>query len=843
MKKNRKRAAALTLALSMTLPSLLSSATAMTLPAEYDEAYYATLDYYGTVTEGSVVKSYRLNGADTVTDYGTYDKVVNLTDNLSPVVDNGTVTFSLGENAPTKFYFEGKTTQPFEALPWSISVSYKLNGAPALAETLAGKTGLVEICLDIVPNPAASAYSRDNLVLTAATAFNDDDILSLSAPGAEVQMVGNLRTVLYVVLPGEEQHFSIQVGSEDFSFAGLVFLAVPATLQQLEKVADLKEAKETGEDSLDAINDSLDVILDSLSGMSGSLNTTAKGLDALNAARSKVSSGKGAVYDSTDKALDGLNAMTAALGTMDAYTATASQAITDLNTNLNEMNTTVQTLTPELENTRKIIQNIQFDVEDLKGLLGEVEGYNKKATAIASSLADETEELEDELAELQFTLDLLESALANTKGISTLKNSDLLGMLSADEAAQMREVLTLHASYEDYLEENSLKESDLSFKNFIIASAYQQYRTAVAAQVSSTLVAATPGATAEDVASQVESLLSPAATAEALTAAGITDPTTQAKIIAAQSQSSFLANSSISGQYVSQATAASNAYDEFSAKLPMVDTINKKIKEVNAIVLNITDPTARLVRDLSDICELLDENGGADDLHALAALSRDLLKTLKKHEGEGAALLDDANEAGDLLARISETADTALTELNDLNSILNTYEPQLQSALTDLSVLSTATQDTLRDTAAALKAMEELLRSAGPELDAGTASSLSGLSQALRQATVGLDRTDTIRNAKTTITDLIDDQWDEHSGGVDGLLNMDATATPESITDSRNPAPRSVQYVMRTQEIKVEEAVEETSAEAIEDTSTVWSRVLDMFKGLWDSFKKLLHIG
>ena len=41
--------------------------------------------------------------------------------------------------------------------------------------------------LDVLPNPAAPAYSRNNLVLTAATAFNADDILSLEAPGAEVQ--------------------------------------------------------------------------------------------------------------------------------------------------------------------------------------------------------------------------------------------------------------------------------------------------------------------------------------------------------------------------------------------------------------------------------------------------------------------------------------------------------------------------------------------------------------------------------------------------------------------------------------------------------------------------------
>ena len=100
MRKNRNRALALTLALSVTAASLVPAAKAMVIPPSYDEAYYATLDYYGGVQEASVVKSYRLNGAATVTDYGTYDEVINLTEGLAPVVSGGKGTFQMGEEAP-----------------------------------------------------------------------------------------------------------------------------------------------------------------------------------------------------------------------------------------------------------------------------------------------------------------------------------------------------------------------------------------------------------------------------------------------------------------------------------------------------------------------------------------------------------------------------------------------------------------------------------------------------------------------------------------------------------------------------------------------------------------------
>ena len=105
-----------------------------------DEAYYATLDYYGNLTEGSVVKSYTLHGASTLIDYGTYDEVVNLTDSSVPVSgEGGSTSFQFTGSVPDHFYFEGKTKQPFQELPWTVTLRYTLNGVPVKAEELAGR--------------------------------------------------------------------------------------------------------------------------------------------------------------------------------------------------------------------------------------------------------------------------------------------------------------------------------------------------------------------------------------------------------------------------------------------------------------------------------------------------------------------------------------------------------------------------------------------------------------------------------------------------------------------------------------------------------------------------------
>lgn len=887
-KKTRKRLGALALAAVLSIGMVLP-VSAAGLPSTYDETYYATLDYYGAPTDASVVKSYRLNGQTTVTDFGVYDSVVNLTDSASPVISDGKVVFT-PEAGNGTFYFEGKTTQPFNDLPWTISVSYQLNGSPILAEDLAGRTGLVEIDLDVLPNPKSPAYLRDNLVLTAATAFNDDDITSLEAPGAEVQLIGNLRAVLFMVLPGEEQHFAIRVGSDSFESSGLIFLAVPATLQQLEQVADLKEAKEDAEDSLDAIDASMDVILDTLEGMSGSLNAAADGmdrlntargtlsarkddiyaagdgLDALNAARATISAGKDAVSDSVDAALADLPILTASLAALDRYSQVSSQAIDDSVSTLNELNAAVQDLSPTLEATRTLVGKLQSDVKKLSELLTDVESYNERATDISSSMADILDDLDISLFNLRLDLNRLDAALRGTKGISPLSTADILGMLPEDQRAQMREVLSLHSQYEEYLSGSGLTERQLSFEDFIVAGAYQQFcEKTVKDAVEANAPAAVEQAVLDFAAANGRE---PSAEELAAIQAQVVDGVTAAAEAQLPTLEQFT-QAPAAQTYIQQAKDASDAYDQFTAQAPMVETVNKKIDEVNSLITSLTLPTANVVSKLSDLCKDIGDIGLSDDLASMMKLCEDLLKTMKKYEGVGAEALGHMNELGDLALDLTHTADAVLVQTDALTALLNTYTPDVQSAITDIAALSAALQSTLTDTTAALTQARDLLDAAGSDLDVGAEKTLTGLSSAmdamqaadgnldqgmnetlssvsaaLRKATSGLDQTGTIRGAKDTIQDLMDTKWDEHSGQVDGLLNMDAAAIPVSMTDPRNGAPRNVQYIMRTQEIKVEEAspAAEPSAEEAGPT-TFWGRVAAMFRDLWRGLLSLLHIG
>ena len=64
---------------------------------------------------------------------------------------------------------------------------------------------------------------------------------------------------------------------------------------------------------------------------------------------------------------------------------------------------------------------------------------------------------------------------------------------------------------------------------------------------------------------------------------------------------------------------------------------------------------------------------------------------------------------------------------------------------------------------------------------------------------------------------------------------MDSTAQAVSLTSSENPAPQSIQVLIRTQEIQKSE--DEVSPEATQEApkSTFWGRVAQMFRDFWNA--------
>ncbi len=206
--------------------------------------------------------------------------------------------------------------------------------------------------------------------------------------------------------------------------------------------------------------------------------------------------------------------------------------------------------------------------------------------------------------------------------------------------------------------------------------------------------------------------------------------------------------------------------------------------------------------DLAKLC------GQLDELVKLVDGATDLSAALRQASGKIQAILDDADA---------------------LRQVLNAYEPVLQEGLRNLGSLSTTAAATVTDTETLLGNAEDLLKTTGVQLDAGTQQSLSGIAASLRQAAKAMGATSDVKRGKNALTGILEDSWQEYTGEKNNLLLMDANAQPVSLTDPRNPAPASVQVLIRTQEIQVEEPAEEQT-ETESKSSSFFGRIGQMFQ-------------
>ena len=966
-KRQLLRVGSCALSALMVLGSIPAAAIGDGVTATYDEAYYAMTDYYGNLTDGSVVKSYRTNGIATLTDYGDYDEIINLTDGTVPARNGGMTTFRLDEKAlPGTFYFEGKTTKPFQQLPWTISMSYTLNGVPTKAEDLAGQAGVVEIRLDIVPNERASEYARNNYTLEAMAIFNQDDILSLEAPGAQVQLIGNLRAVLFLGLPGEECHYTIRVGSEDFAFGGMTFLMVPATLSQLEEIAKLSERKDDLEDNYNKLSGSIDSLLDAMTAMTGSLNASANGLEQLNKARGIFSDGKGVIYSGTDALREDFFNLADVLEPMEGQIETLSKTISDSKSTLRSMTNTVSDLKGDLKDVESALRDLEDGtgdvrkvfsalgslrkslkalqealggtVKDTSGKLDETIDKNQnvgsttvnqvkeahsayvekdrktfyqdllelKGTDTAEAVAtvrkimatrQELSNLKTTLAQVEATRQQLQERLEQTQQKDPELNSPEAKRLQAGIAECDENIAKIKAGIQQYeagleasganrLETAYQAKSQMTFQQFCQQVLGQSAATAkqmndlwlvyASGKVEYDKDSPTGAETPDQGGTLSGELLhnDPEDSSEKNTSSGDSAPSgdhsdgSSEKTPGGNGSESTDAGNGTGDQVSSGAqnppdssntdengsentgsgenngenndggsqkdsTDAPNPPDpenpgtetEPDAPLPpsesvggaVVDLISggldsamaeiaKLQKSLAGVMNRLKDPTSQVISDLSALC------GRIENLSSLLNSAEDLSAAIRHSSADLRDILDD---------------------VEDLQDILDEYEPTLQETLATVSSLSTSAIKTIRDTQGLISDTEALMKSTGATLDDGTKQTLEGLAAVLRSTAKTMGTAGQIKDAKTSICDIIEDTWDEYTGDVNNLLLMDATAEAVSLTDSRNPSPESIQILIRTQEITMPDEDETEAEAAAEVQTTFWGRVAQMFKDFW----------
>ena len=647
---------------------------------------------------------------------------------------------------------------------------------------------------------------------------------------------------------------------------------VPATLSQLEEVAKLSERKDELEDDYHKLSGSLDSLLDALNAMTGSLNASASGLDQLNEARGIFSGGKGTLYDGTDALRQDLSDLAEVLDPVEGQIEALSKTVTDSKAVLNNMSKLTGRLRDDLEELEDALDELEQS-GDLRGVLNAAgrlgSSLNDLQTALGGTKLPTVEVSGSEGTELKMKMSQVKrlhgiyadayrsgtaedffTAMMQMQGKSAGEIAAALPVLAATMQAVQAGAVSLEqvraqdpaaalliglylsrgttsfqsfcekvlpVSYPDRSEEEIRELARQANNLWLVYESGESTSATALEEEEGTLTAALllndSSPDAADAASSDAPETTDSATTGGAGAADTSDASGGADAPDTADGQDGTVSAAPEGQDADTAADAPNEKANDAAVDLIASGVDKaasQIKdlqtEIHSTMQSLATATAPVLRDLSKLCTRLNA------LTEMLDTGDDLLLATQKASHEIRAILQAAEE---------------------LQTLLDGYEPTLQESLKTVGALSATAAVTMKDTQKLVTDAENLMRSTGAALDEGTRRSLEGLASVLRGAARAAGTSGEIKSSKATICDIVEDTWDDYTGDVNNLLLMDATAEAVSLTDSRNPAPQSVQVLIRTQEITMPDEEDEVSAAPQAEKTTFWGRVAQMFKDFW----------
>lgn len=730
--------------------------------ADVDETMYVNLDYYGKTTKVNVVKGVNLNGLGKITDYGNYINVENMSTSDAPVLGDGSVTWNLPEGQNGRFYYKCTMDNEQVVLPWDFDVSYKLNGVPTDGDKLAGAGGLIEIHVKATPNDNANLYYRNNMMLMVTVPVDMSKCYSVDADGAQIQSLGSTTAAVFSALPGEEGDYTVRIGTDSFETTGVIMAMAPGTIDDLNHIKDLKEAKDTWKDAGDALYDSLEQMAKSVESMRDGINQVQSGVSSAESARQKWSANKDSILAGNDQTIESLTALSQQL----------------------------ETLVPHLQTAKDTAETVHNSMGDIVNTMGDMQQPLRKMydrlrniSTTSQSLGEQLDDVREDMAWLiqnnaQFQVQTTTILEALPELIASLENYDVDDLDLGDlEDTDTRTIA-------DDPDDDRENKADTSSGN-------QEDPDTNKADSSDTV---TEDKTSGDMASEA-------------TDADHEDGGAEAD------------NSSHTADSAAGTDNRSDAAD--GADISDAQTLSKAHIEKHEV-------------------PLVGAPSGVDLVTLYKMLSK-IDKDSREFTQVASNLMDNVGDAAKYGADLTDSMDLMIEDLTALHDSLDMYYPDLQASLDDLSELVNRTTDAMNKGISTMTIVQNTLKATSGDIDEAAKNSLRGSMELLDKSLSILDSTTGVRTAGRTMKDVMDEQLDKFDTD-NRFLFIDPSEDKVSFTSDKNPAPKTLQVVLRTDEISLDdEDNKETDAETEKvnegPLKRMWNVLVQMWKAIISIFK------
>ena len=874
---------------------------------DVDETMYVNLDYYGRVDKINVVKGVGLNGQTEFTDYGTYENVINMSNSIEPVLGDGMVTWQLPEDQRGRFYYKCAVDKGMMVLPWDFDVSYKLNGVPMDGDKLAGASGLIEINVKAEPNDNAGEYYRNNMMLMVAVPVDMSKCYSVEAEGSQTQNLGETTAVVFTALPGEDGDYTVRIGTDSFESIGVIMAMVPGTVEDLEHIKDLKEAKDTWQDAGDELYDSLEQMAKSVEGMRQGVGQVRGSLDSAESARQKWSSSKDSILAGNDQTLASLTSVSQQLETMIPHLQTAKESAEVIHKSMGDIVNTMGEMQDPLRKLHTRLNNIKSSAEGISGNIPELMELMQQLIALDAQLQASEQVYVTGIATAGSGISLLDEEELEEQASRSHRNNggtgngqtasggtDAAGTDGAkDEGNKVGQGTDGAGNPDDKTGNGNSQGSEGTTDGSAgqgggttDGSAGQGSGTTdgkdsqgsgttggTAGQGSGTTDgkdnqasgttdgnAGQSGGTTDGKNNQSggttdgkDNPSSGATGGNAGQASSSTDGKDNQASVTTDAKDNQAGGTTVgkSGQASgsrSNRSASANANANASTNANASNNANANAGTITVTALSSASKSGKTAAIEKHNVPLVSAPEVPVDMQTLMELLAgrqsmltDISKKSSELSGLMSNLMDDTSDSAKYSAEIVDNLDILIEDLTALHDSLDAYYPDLQDALDDSKELVSRTTQALNNGISTMTIVQNTLKDSSDDFDAAARESLRGSMELLDKSLSIFDSTTAMRQAGRTMKDTIDNELDKFDTD-NRFLFMDPSAERVSFTSDKNRPPKTLQIVLRTDEISVDDDEAKTAdaevAKAKESPlRRMWNVLVQMWKAMVSIFK------
>lgn len=290
-----------------------SAASISSATFEKTEVVYATLAANGSPEAVYVVNQFDVEKAGMVIDAGDYTSVQNLTNETALDRKGDSTTFEVDEGT---FYYQGNAAST--TLPWTIALTYELDGKQVSADELAGASGDLAIRVKTSPNAAVDSAFYDSFMLQITFTLPGDACSDVVAEGATVASSGEDRTVAFTVLPGSDGDFTLTAKVQDFHMAGAQVAALPySSVIEMPDTAGMTDSMSDLSSAVSQLTDGTASLASGVDELTGGAQSLSSGAAAFGQGLAQLDGSSGTLVNASSQIKSALSQIAAGLGSAD----------------------------------------------------------------------------------------------------------------------------------------------------------------------------------------------------------------------------------------------------------------------------------------------------------------------------------------------------------------------------------------------------------------------------------------------------------------------------------------------------------------------------------------------